>query len=127
MREIKKLDDLMDGALTERFNDALAQVLGNVFDPNTDPEKVREIALVVKLTPNARRDAAEFKTDVKVKLAPPVPLVQTVLMEHRDDGTVIAMERTDQVPGQMDIAGDETKPKSAEFGQVVAFPKTGRQ
>ncbi len=126
MREIKKLDDLMDGAITERFNDALGQVLGNVFDPNTDPEKVREIALVVKLKPNARRDAAEFKTDVKVKLAPPVPLVQTVLMEHRDDGTVIAMERTDQVPGQMDIGGDVTVPRAAEFNGVIAFPKAVR-
>lgn len=127
MREIKKLDDLMDGAITERFNDALSLVLANVYDLNTDPEKVREISLVVKIKPNKRRDAAEFKTEVKVKAVPPVALVQTVLMERRDDGTVIAMERTDQVSGQMDINGEETVPRTAEFNSVIAFPKSARQ
>ena len=127
MREIKKLDDLMDGAITERFNDALAAVLANVYDLSTDPEKVREIGLVVKIKPNKRRDAAEFRIDVKVKPVPPVALMQTVLMERRDDGTVVAMERTDQVSGQMDINGDETVPRTAEFSSVIAFPKANRQ
>ena len=70
----------MDGAITERFNDALSLVLANVYDLNTDPEKVRKISLIVKIKPNKRRDAAEFKTEVKVEPVPPVALVQTVLM-----------------------------------------------
>jgi|LSQX01.3.fsa_nt_gb hypothetical protein len=32
-REIRRLDELMDGALTERFNYEMERVLQNVFDP----------------------------------------------------------------------------------------------
>lgn len=38
-RQIKKLDELMDGALTERFNYEMDRVLQNVFDLNADPKK----------------------------------------------------------------------------------------
>lgn len=37
-RQIKKLDELMDGALTERFNLEMERVLNNVFDQNTNPK-----------------------------------------------------------------------------------------
>lgn len=37
-RQIKKLDELMDGALTERFNYEMERVLNNVFDQNTNPK-----------------------------------------------------------------------------------------
>ena len=40
-RQIKKLDELMDGALTERFNYEMERVLANVFDPNTSPFVLR--------------------------------------------------------------------------------------
>jgi len=123
MREIKKLDDLMDGAITERFEDALVKVWQNVFDPNTDPKAAREVTLVFKFLPNEQRDAAALKADVKVKMAPPVALVQTVLLEKHDDGTIVAMERTNQVTGQMNMEGNETVPKTVEFDRVLAFPK----
>ncbi|MDD3212286.1 MAG: hypothetical protein PHY64_01355 [Eubacteriales bacterium] len=121
MREIKKLDDLMDGAVTERFEDALKQVWENVFNPNTDAKASREVSLVFKFTPNENRDAAGLKADVKMKLAPPMALLQTVLLEKHDDGSIVALERSNQVNGQLDMAGDETKLKRAEFGNVVEF------
>lgn len=33
-RQIKNLDELMDGAVNEQFNQNLAQLWDNVFDPN---------------------------------------------------------------------------------------------
>lgn len=54
-RQIKKLDELMEGALTERFNYEMERVLANVFDPNTSPKAKRQIQIVIDIAPNERR------------------------------------------------------------------------
>ena len=114
-RQIKQLDELMDGALTERFNREMEKVLCNVFDPNTDPKAKRRIQILIDIAPNERRDAAEFKVDVKSKVAPPVAIAQTVFLHMDDKGNVVATEMTQESPGQMDIFGNETIPRVVEF------------
>lgn len=117
-REIRNLDELMDGALTERFNYEMSRVLHNVFDPNTDPKARRQISIVVDIKPNERRDAAEFKVDVKSKLAAPVAVSQTVFIAMDDHGKVTATEITNQVPGQIRMDGETVLPNVIEFGTV---------
>jgi len=117
-RDINNLDDLMEGGVTERFNAGLAEVLHNVFDPNTAPDAKRKIMLVFTFTPNERRDAMDLKADVKVTLAAPVPMTQTVLIAQDGDGGVRAMERTNQLPGQLDMNGDEHIPKVVNFNRA---------
>ena len=119
-RQIKKLDALMDGALTERFNYEMERVLLNVFDPNTNPRAKRQIQIVIDIAPNERRDAAEFKVDVKSKLAPPVAVAQTVMLNMDDEGVVTATEFTSQVPGQIDMDGQVNIPKVVEFDTATA-------
>ena len=119
-RQIKKLDELMDGALTERFNYEMERVLLNVFDPNTNPRAKRQIQIVIDIAPNERRDAAEFKVDVKSKLAPPVAVAQTVMLNMDDEGVVTATEFTSQVPGQIDMDGQVNIPKVVEFDTATA-------
>lgn len=114
-RQIKKLDELMDGALTERFNYEMERVLQNVFNVNTDPKRKRQIQIVIDISPNERRDAAEFKVDVKSKLAPPMAVAQTVMIYQDDDGNVTATEITNQIPGQIDMDGGVNIPKVVEF------------
>ena len=123
MREIKNLDTLMDGALTERFNQEFKKVLQNVFDPNTDPKKKRKLTMIVSVTPNERRDAADLQVDVTTTLAAHVPTTQTVFISMQDDGTVHALEQTGQIPGQIDMDGNVTNPKEASFGEEE--PPTG--
>lgn len=120
-RNIKKLDDLMDGALTARFNRGFDEVLRNVFDPNTDPEKTRKIILTVQIRPNKDRTSASFLTDIKTVIAPPVTLSQMVLIARDDEGNVIAQEVTSQVPGQVSMDGDISMPN------VVRFKKPDEQ
>lgn len=117
-RQIKKLDELMDGALTERFNYEMERVLQNVFDLNTNPRAKRQIQIVIDIAPNERRDAAEFKVDVKSKLAPPMAVAQTVMIYQDDDGNVTATEISNQVPGQIDMDGQVTIPKVVHFDTV---------
>jgi hypothetical protein len=114
-RNIKKLDDLMDGALTERFNRGFDEVLRNVFDHNTDPEKKRKIVLTVTIQPNKDRTSASFMTDIKTVTAPPVTLSQMVLIARDDEGNVVAQEITNQVSGQIGIDGSVTIPKVLKF------------
>lgn len=117
-RPIKSLSELMDGGVEERFNAVLSEVWENVYDPNTDAKKTREVNLKIKITPNERRDSCDFRVSVVPKLAPKVDLTQTVMLNLASDGSVIATERTNQIPGQIDIDGNE-----APIPTVVAFGK----
>lgn len=118
-REINSLDQLMDGAVKERFNKELQKVWNNIYDYRTSPTKARSIALVFKFQPNAKRDAANMSFDVVPKLAPLEALQQTVLMHLCDDGTVQVTEHTDQVPGQIDIEGGEVPiPNVVQFKRL---------
>jgi len=118
-RPIKSLSELMDGGVEERFNAALMEVWENVYDPNTDPKRVREVNLKIKITPNERRDSCDFRVSVVPKLAPKVDLTQTVMLSLSTDGSVVATERTSQVPGQIDMTGNEAPlPQTIEFGRL---------
>lgn len=114
-RQIRNLDELMDGALTERFNYEMERVLANVFDPNAASNAKRQIQIIIDIAPNERRDAAEFKVNVKSRLAPPVAVAQTVMLNMDDKGNVTATEITNQVPGQIDIDGNTNMPRVLEF------------
>lgn len=115
-RDIKNLDTLMDGAVVERFNAELRKVLENIYDMRTDPIKKRKIVLEFAFTPSANRDAATMTYNVKTTLVPPKEIEQTVLMRQRDDGSVVVTERTDQIPGQIDMTGNEQPlPRVIEF------------
>ena len=118
-RPIKNLDELMDGAMTERFQQHWDKVMQNVFDPNTDPKAKRQITVVIDITPNERRDAAESSIDFKTKMAPMRKLAQTIFLHMDDHGKVTATEVTQQIPGQISMDGSEQAiPKVIEFGQV---------
>lgn len=118
-RPIKALSDLMDGSVEERFNTELDKVWENVFDPNTDPKKARTVTIKVKIIPNERRDSCDFRVNVTSSIAPYTDLTQTVMLSVSDGGTIKATERTDQVPGQLDIEGHEAPlPKTIEFGNM---------
>lgn len=116
-KEIDSLDQIMGGAVKERFREELEKVWQNIYDMNTDADKVRKVILECQFKPNERRDAADMSVKVSSRLAPPVALTQTVLMQLHDDGSVSVMERSDEVPGQMDFEGNEFVPKIAQFNK----------
>ena len=120
-RPIKSLSDLMDGGLEERFNQELTKVWQNVYDPNTNPSAARKVVMEVKIVPNERRDSVQFHVNVSSKLAPHVALTQTVMLSLGADGTITATERTEQVPGQLDMEGNEAPlPSTISFGRLEA-------
>ena len=110
------IDKLLEGAVSKRFGEEWNKLLDNIYDMRTSAIKPRTVTLKITVTPNAVRDASNIKYDVSSKLQPPEALQQIAAMRQRDDGSVQMQGFTDQVPGQLDMSGNETPVPT-----VVAF------
>jgi hypothetical protein len=63
------LAGLAEGAAEEKFQDALSRVLLNIDDPNTKPDAVRQITLLVSFKPDDSRRKSAVLVECKTKLA----------------------------------------------------------
>lgn len=93
--DYKKVDltTINSGAAIEQFEEEFQKVLENIADPNTDPEKVREVRLVLKLKPSKDRSTATTQITATAKLAPAQPHESFVVLDH--DGGQISAYATD--------------------------------
>ena len=89
------LSNLLDGAVEERFQDALARVLENLDDPNTDTKPARRIVVVLKVTTDDERRGATVEVSCATKLAPLRPLGSFLLL-GRHEGRPAAVEALPQ-------------------------------
>lgn len=87
------LENLSNGAAVELFNSALAECHANILDPNTDPTKVREIHLVVKMLPD-KNDPKKigYSLQVTKKLAPH-PGVANIMYIGTEHGEIVGYEQ----------------------------------
>lgn len=70
------LADAGGGAVAERFESAMTQLIANVMDLNTDPVKKRKIIVSFEYTPGKQeRSFGDWLTTVDTKLAPMAPLM----------------------------------------------------
>lgn len=79
------LDNLAGGAVVERFNDAMKEVLGNILDPNTTLAK-RAITLKLEIKPDENRDFGRVDITCKTSLAPATPLATKVYIGRDKTG-----------------------------------------
>lgn len=89
------LQSLCDGAAIERFDIALAEVVENVLDINTDPKVTREITLKLKFKPNEDRTYAHVEMAVSSKVAPLAP-VQTIMTINPNASSLHEMKQPKQ-------------------------------
>ncbi len=73
-----KLSDLDGGVVEEKFQCELEKVLSNIMDENTDPDKLREINIKMRIKPTKARDMATVQIDATSKLAPTQPVQTTI-------------------------------------------------
>ena len=66
------LHELGGGAVEELYQEGLAKILENVFDPNTEANKKREFTLKIAFLPSKSRDALSYDITYDVKLAKPL-------------------------------------------------------
>ena len=87
-----KLETLGEGLVAKRFEKALAQVVANIHDMNTDHKIKRKIVLTMTLMPNESRDQVGVEVQAVTKLAPE-NAVQTLMAIGGDGkGNLVSAE-----------------------------------
>lgn len=101
------LTDIGGGAVKELVRLEVKKVIENLADINTDYKKAREIDVKFKFTTREERDFVAVNVEVKSKLQPNRTVFSQLYMGE-ENGEIKAVELTKDVPGQMDMNGEET-------------------
>lgn len=107
MENMINLETFAGGALAEKVNLALKQVLENISDPNTDYGVKRKLTIDMTLVADESRDLAEVAIVAKPKLAPSKALSTKIVIGTDGKGGILASEYKKQVPGQSVMRVDE--------------------
>ena len=81
-----KAKDLGGGALVERIQGAITEILADITNINTEPKAKRSITAKITFAPNEERNGCSFEIDVKTKLGGP-KVVDGVIRIGVDHGT----------------------------------------
>lgn len=113
MEKFINLETFADGALAEKVNMALREVLENMTDPNTDWKVKRKLTVDMTLETGEDRELTEVTIVAKTKLAPSKALAAKIVIGTDGKGGVLASEYKKQIPGQSTMRVDE------ETGEVT--------
>lgn len=108
MENMINLESFADGALAEKVNMALKEVLENIKDPNTDYKAKRKLTIDLIFTSGEDRELTEVDIATKTKLAPSKPVSTRIIIGKDGKGGVLASEFKKQVPGQSVMRVDES-------------------
>lgn len=103
----KSILDMAEGAIKERCDIEMSKIIDNIMDINTAATKARELKLTVKFTPSSDRKNVQVSTQAQCKLQPTELLATALYIGADENGEVGAVELTRQIPGQMNIDGQE--------------------
>ena len=111
------LEEIIGGALQEKFSKSFEKVVENLQNPDTPYKNAREITIKMKFTQNEMRDDVKCAVSVTEKLAPQSAMAtQFAIGKNLQTGELYAEEYGKQMRGQMTI-NDYQKEK--ETVQVV--------
>lgn len=104
------LNQVGDGALLEKANKAMQEIINNIADPNTDAVKSRGMTIKISFKPNEERDLAQAQIDIKTSLAP-VKGVSTKFIIGETSTGFTAGEMKSSIPGQffVDVEDGQVK------------------
>lgn len=105
MRELMNFNEIAMGALAEKLNMSLEEVVKNLLDPNTDFKKTRKLTVTMKFNTDDTRELTSVEVETKTALAPTLPVFTKMLIGRDiDTGQVVAKEWNNQIKGQVDVA-----------------------
>ena len=103
------LEEFAGGALQEKFDVAMNQVLANMLDPNTPWKNKREINIKVTFEQNEDRDDTHVDVSVVSKLAAVKSIgTRMAIGKNIKTGEMYAEEYGNQVRGQLSMSDLET-------------------
>lgn len=103
----KSILEMGRGAIMERVDYEMAKVIKNILDENTKATGVRELTVKVKFTPDDKRKVIKVDTVASSKLQPTNSIVTALYLDKDQNGDFGAVEMVPQIPGQMNISGNE--------------------
>ena len=71
--KVCSIAQLSYGAVIERVDNAMLEILANIQDPNTAPTAQRKLTLEVSFKPNHDRTSTDVSIKTSTKLAAPAP------------------------------------------------------
>lgn len=118
------LQNLVGGALQEKFERAFEKVVDNLQDLNTSFKVKRKISITLSFDQNETRDDVSVSVDVAEKLAPQKGM-ETKFNIGKDlkTGEVFAYEYGKQIPGQMNL--HDCDPSVQKIGDDIVDTETG--
>lgn len=125
--QVMDLTKIANGALVEKAQAAIEQVVQNMTDVNTPYKTKRSVTIKMTFAQDEERETAACEISVQTKLAPVNP-VKTMIGFGRDLKTneLFVNEWSKQIPGQMSMDMEQVQPeqeKKAEDSQVIDYRK----
>lgn len=119
------LSEVAGGALQEIAQEAIAEIVANMQDPNTSYRTKRMVTIRLGFTQNEERNDATMQISVEKKTAPVKP-VETKFAIGTDlrDGRIYMEEYGPQIKGQMslgDFLEEETPGGGAGSDKMAYF------
>ena len=121
------LENFTGGALQEKVDAAMKEVLDNMQDLNTPWKTNREIHIKISFAQNEDRDDVAVGVSVKTKTAPATPiLTRMAIGKDLRSGKLYANEYGKQIKGQMSLNLDQPESgtiKSVDENKAIDFRK----
>lgn len=102
----KSILQMARGAIQERCDYEIAKILENILDPNTSATAARKLTITLTLKPDDTRKNIAVGVVAKSTLSPTNPVTTSLFVA--DEDTIVEM--VPQVPGQLDLDGQEEAP-----------------
>lgn len=108
------------GGIAEVVDREVDRVICNVLDPSTKATAKRKIVLTLTFNPDESRSRLDMDVQAKSTLAPVAPLKTALCITKGRGGELLMAEMLPQVPGQIDMDGDEApEPAMARVGRMT--------
>lgn len=115
-----KLSEIGEGSLQQRFEAAMAKVIENIQDRNTEDTKKRSIMIQIDFTPDEYREIAGMEMQVKEKLVPQkATSTRMLLSQDFETGDIFANELHSGARGQTRMNFDKGEPET-DTGEPVS-------
>ena len=101
---------MASGAIQERVDYEMSKIIDNILDPNTNPNGKRKLNLVIEFVPDSERQIVSVRTTAKSTLCPTNPVSTSLWITGDTQGDVTAVEMVPNIPGQIDVFGNEQAP-----------------
>ncbi|WP_429975488.1 hypothetical protein [Enterococcus sp. DIV0086] len=118
------LSELSEGALQERFEFELGQVIKNINDLNTDPSKKRKITIELTILSDEYREDVVIDFSVKSKLVPRTGAISRVIIGETDTGNPVANELKSGQRGQLYFDPEDSELKDDKGMPISEIEET---